>query len=149
MSRQRYWDFMVASHSSEHLFWLMNIQDACIIGLDLLGKWGTMVDVHGSTFCLRTKIIGFKEFSGKGPSLNNCVSDATKTPSKATRKTRAMGDSSVPLNPSKRFSALPPRSHTSPVARDCSSPHFTETGPAAIVRHSMLWKSCWREVVWS
>lgn len=77
--------------------------------------------------------MGFKAFDGKGPSRKNCISDATKTPPKATRKTRVVRDSNTSLNPSKRFSTLPP-SDTSPAARDCSSPHLTAAGQATIIR---------------
>ena len=31
--------------TTHHQFWLANIQDECILGLDLLEKWGAMVDV--------------------------------------------------------------------------------------------------------
>ncbi|KAI3373163.1 hypothetical protein L3Q82_006485 [Scortum barcoo] len=42
----------VAKRSVGHEFWLANIQDSCIIGLDLLSKLRAVVDVPGATLYL-------------------------------------------------------------------------------------------------
>ncbi|MEQ2238047.1 hypothetical protein ILYODFUR_029340 [Ilyodon furcidens] len=50
-------EFTVAGHSMEHCFWLETMQDAGIIGLDLLGKGGAVVDVPGSTLRLGMEVV--------------------------------------------------------------------------------------------
>ena len=40
---------MVGSQQMQHQFWLANIQDPCIIDLDLLDKWGAVVDGFRAT----------------------------------------------------------------------------------------------------
>ncbi|KAG1946508.1 interleukin-1 receptor accessory protein-like 1-A [Pimephales promelas] len=37
---------------TNHKFWLADIRDECIIGLDLLSHWGARVDVPGAALCL-------------------------------------------------------------------------------------------------
>ncbi|KAK0135812.1 hypothetical protein N1851_028309 [Merluccius polli] len=44
----------VASCSIDHQFWLANIQDPCIIELDLMTKWVATVDVPRSKLYLST-----------------------------------------------------------------------------------------------
>lgn len=54
----------VASHQVQHQFWLVNIQDSCIIGLDLLCKWGAVVDV--SILYLGTKTVALHKSNNSG-----------------------------------------------------------------------------------
>lgn len=38
---------VVGMSQTSHEFWLADIRDECIIGLDLLARWGACVDVSG------------------------------------------------------------------------------------------------------
>ena len=52
---------MVGGQQRQHQFWLANIQDPCIIGLDLLDKWGAVVDVSRATLALGTETMVLHE----------------------------------------------------------------------------------------
>ncbi|KAK2918386.1 hypothetical protein Q8A73_002757 [Channa argus] len=43
---------VVGAQQISHEFWLADIRDDCIVGLDLLARWGACVDVPGSAICL-------------------------------------------------------------------------------------------------
>ncbi|KAG1946509.1 thy-1 membrane glycoprotein [Pimephales promelas] len=43
---------VVGMSQTNHKFWLADIRDECIIGLDLLSHWGARVDVPGAALCL-------------------------------------------------------------------------------------------------
>ncbi len=42
---------------TRHAFWLADIRDECIVGLDLLAHWGACVDMPGAALCLRNKTV--------------------------------------------------------------------------------------------
>lgn len=54
---------MVGGQQRQHQFWLANIQDPCIVVLDLLGKWGAVVDVSRATLSLGTETMVLHESS--------------------------------------------------------------------------------------
>ncbi len=43
---------VVGMSQTHHEFWLADIRDECIVGLDLLAHWGACVDVPGAALCL-------------------------------------------------------------------------------------------------
>ena len=47
----------VAGRDMHHEFWLADIQDACIIGLDLLLCWGASVDVPRARLHLGSAVV--------------------------------------------------------------------------------------------
>ncbi|CAL8256483.1 unnamed protein product [Arctogadus glacialis] len=47
-----------------HEFWLADIRDSCIIGLDLLNRWGARVDMAGATITVGTETVALQ--SGRG-----------------------------------------------------------------------------------
>ncbi|KAL1254314.1 hypothetical protein QQF64_016543 [Cirrhinus molitorella] len=47
----------VGASQTGHEFWLADIRDDCIIGLDLLAHWGACVDVLEGKLCLRDKTV--------------------------------------------------------------------------------------------
>ncbi|KAK2919619.1 hypothetical protein Q8A73_001823 [Channa argus] len=48
---------VVGAQQISHEFWLADIRDDCIVGLDLLARWGACVDVPGSAICLGAETI--------------------------------------------------------------------------------------------
>ncbi|KAK2899767.1 hypothetical protein Q8A73_012896 [Channa argus] len=48
---------VVGAQQISHEFWLADIRDDCIVGLDLLARWGACVDVPGSSICLGAETI--------------------------------------------------------------------------------------------
>ncbi|KAK2898063.1 hypothetical protein Q8A73_014443 [Channa argus] len=48
---------VVGAQQISHEFWLADIRDDCIVGLDLLAHWGACVDVPGSAICLGAETI--------------------------------------------------------------------------------------------
>ncbi|XP_067358906.1 uncharacterized protein [Channa argus] len=48
---------VVGAQQISHEFWLADIRDDCIVGLDLLARWGACVDVPGSSICLSAETI--------------------------------------------------------------------------------------------
>ena len=53
----------VSGQQRRHQFWLANIQDPCIISLNLLGKWGSVVDMSRATLSLGTETMVLHEYS--------------------------------------------------------------------------------------
>ncbi|CAL8286729.1 unnamed protein product [Arctogadus glacialis] len=47
-----------------HEFWLADIRDSCIIGLDLLNRWGARMDMAGATITVGTETVALQ--SGRG-----------------------------------------------------------------------------------
>ena len=47
----------VSSNKLHHDFWLADIQDVCMIGLDLLDHWGAIMDVPGACLYLGSHTI--------------------------------------------------------------------------------------------
>ncbi|CAL8238599.1 unnamed protein product, partial [Lota lota] len=50
----------------EHEFWLADIHDLCIIGLDLLIRWGGRVDVSGAAITLGVETVALQFGEGHG-----------------------------------------------------------------------------------
>ncbi|KAK2889746.1 hypothetical protein Q8A73_018046 [Channa argus] len=48
---------VVGAQQISHEFWLADIRENCIVGLDLLARWGVCVDVPGSSICLGAETI--------------------------------------------------------------------------------------------
>ena len=59
----------ITTHTINHQFWLANIQDACIIGLDLLSELGAEVDVPMATLYLGMEAIALHTSSEGGPRI--------------------------------------------------------------------------------
>uniref|UniRef100_A0A3Q1J2D2 ribonuclease H n=1 Tax=Anabas testudineus TaxID=64144 RepID=A0A3Q1J2D2_ANATE len=57
----------VGEQEVSHEFWLADIRDDCIIGLDLLTRWGARVDVSGLALCFGTETVPLQ--SGRGGSI--------------------------------------------------------------------------------
>jgi hypothetical protein len=47
----------VADQEVMHEFWLAVIRDSCIIGLDLLTRWGVRVDMAGAAFTVGVETV--------------------------------------------------------------------------------------------
>ncbi|CAL8247239.1 unnamed protein product [Lota lota] len=58
----------------EHEFWLADIHDPCIIGLDLLIRWGARVDVSRAAITLGVETVALQSGPGKdmGPGDVDC-----------------------------------------------------------------------------
>lgn len=75
----------VADQQVDHKFWLAQIQDPCIIGLDLLAKWNAVVDVSRAELRLGTAVIPLQPAGEKGlrpaevlpAPAENAISEAT------------------------------------------------------------------------
>ncbi|KAK2917592.1 hypothetical protein Q8A73_004338 [Channa argus] len=66
---------VVGAQQISHEFWLADIRDDCIVGLDLLARWGACVDVPGSSICLGTETIPLRSGrSAAGESQRRCGS---------------------------------------------------------------------------
>ncbi|RXN05567.1 Retrovirus-related Pol poly from transposon [Labeo rohita] len=48
---------VVGMSQTSHEFWLADIRDECIVGLDLLAHWGARVDVPGAVLCLGNETV--------------------------------------------------------------------------------------------
>ncbi len=48
---------VVGTSQTRHEFWLADIRDECIVGLDLLAHWGARVDVPGAALCLGNETV--------------------------------------------------------------------------------------------
>ncbi len=48
---------VVGTCQTRHEFWLADIRDECIVGLDLLAHWGTRVNVPGAALCLGNETV--------------------------------------------------------------------------------------------
>ncbi|RXN34250.1 pleckstrin -like protein [Labeo rohita] len=48
---------VVGMSQTSHKFWLADIRDECIVGLDLLAHWGARVDVPGAVLCLGNETV--------------------------------------------------------------------------------------------
>ncbi|KAJ8346422.1 hypothetical protein SKAU_G00278230 [Synaphobranchus kaupii] len=55
----------VSGQEVSHKFWLADIADSCIIGLDLLKRWGACVDVSRASITLGTETVALKS----GPTM--------------------------------------------------------------------------------
>ncbi len=51
---------VVGMSQTRHEFWLANIRDECIVGLDLLAHWGACVDVPGAALCLGNETVSLR-----------------------------------------------------------------------------------------
>ncbi len=49
--------YTVVVGMTRHEFWLDDIRDECIVGLDLLAHWGARVDVPGAALCLGNETV--------------------------------------------------------------------------------------------
>lgn len=56
----------VSSHIVDHQFWVANIQGLCIVGLDLLTKWGVVVDVRRTTLYIGSQAIPLHTYGEAG-----------------------------------------------------------------------------------
>ena len=89
----------VAGHTINHTFWLASIQDPCIIGLDLLTKWGAVVDIHRTTLYLDSEAITLHPTCEKGLSQVASLLPNTQVPSIPSPPARIEGVSTSPLPP--------------------------------------------------
>lgn len=83
------------NQEAEHEFWLANIQDSCIIGLDLLSRWGAYVDVLRAAITLGGETVALQA----GQDKNTKVRDQ-----QASCQTAATSDS-MPGQPTNHTSA--------------------------------------------
>ncbi|KAG1957220.1 thy-1 membrane glycoprotein [Pimephales promelas] len=75
---------VVGMSQTNHEFWLADIRDECIIGLDLLSHWGARVDVPGAALCLDNETVPLRlgrSHHGKAP-----------TPKRHTRAAETQGE---------------------------------------------------------
>lgn len=89
----------VAGHTINHTFWLAPIQDPCIIGLDLLTKWGAVVDIHRTTLYLDSEAVTLHPTCEKGLSQVASLLLNTQVPSIPSPPARIEGISTSPLPP--------------------------------------------------
>ncbi|RVE60508.1 hypothetical protein OJAV_G00181480 [Oryzias javanicus] len=94
----------VGAHVSEHEFWLADIRDDCIIGLDLLGRWAC-VDVPQASLCIDSKVIQLR--LGRGSKKEQGSTAARRKPAQQRRRhwrsqklQRSHGVQIVPPDPS-------------------------------------------------
>ena len=66
MGKQAQMKGSVAGSAVHYKFWLANIPDSCIIGLDLLARWGAMVDVPGAWLFLGTEAMALHAVGSGG-----------------------------------------------------------------------------------
>lgn len=57
-----------------HKFWLADIRDPCIIGLDLLTRWGACVNVLGETITLGTEVVALQSGRAAPPPMPSIAS---------------------------------------------------------------------------
>lgn len=76
----------VANHSVGHKFWLANIQDPCIIGLDLLVKWGAVVDIPRATLYLGSEAIALHTAGEEGLRLTSLSPQESSPPSSMAKE---------------------------------------------------------------
>ncbi|KAJ8333826.1 hypothetical protein SKAU_G00411450 [Synaphobranchus kaupii] len=92
-----------------HEFWLADIADSCIIGLDLLKRWGACVDVSRASITLGTETVALQ--SGPTSPPHSHHSPASKQATPASHHTQAtITDHSAPARPLAR--PQPPACHT-------------------------------------
>ncbi|KAJ8352199.1 hypothetical protein SKAU_G00236750 [Synaphobranchus kaupii] len=70
----------VSGQEVSHEFWLADIADSCIIGLDLLKRWGACVDVSRASITLGTETVALQSVPQPDHSLAHHHQPATQQP---------------------------------------------------------------------
>ncbi|KAM6968624.1 retrovirus-related Pol polyprotein from transposon 412 [Tautogolabrus adspersus] len=105
-----------------HEFWLANIQDQCIIGLDLLTRWGAQVDVLRPAITLGTETVALQlgQKKKKRPKNQQASHEAAYTPSPASKPVTT--SSPAPPQPPTTSNSTPPQPATTPAAEPANLP---------------------------
>ncbi|KAJ8346684.1 hypothetical protein SKAU_G00280850 [Synaphobranchus kaupii] len=75
----------VSGQEVSHEFWLADIVDSCIIGLDLLKRWGACVDVSRASITLGMETVALQSGLTRKPARRAChLATAPKPPSLTT-----------------------------------------------------------------
>ncbi len=89
---------VVGTSRTCHEFWLADIRDECIVGLDLLAHWGARVDVPGAALCLGNETVPLRlgrsrhgEAAAPQPPPRHQCSPAP-APSRRTRAAETQGE---------------------------------------------------------
>ena len=114
-------------HVLVHKFWLANIRDPCIIGLDLLKRWRALVDVSKATITLGTETLALqsgrrKKKQPNGQRTSRQAAAALQAPSHCVSPS-ASTPTSVPAQPqpapaSSPEPAVPPSAETTEAIKD-------------------------------
>lgn len=83
MSRKKWLQVTVAGQAVHRPLWLASIQDSCIIGLDLLTRWGAM-DVSRATLLLGTQAVALRTTGEDEPLTRGAATSATPESTKCT-----------------------------------------------------------------
>ncbi|KAJ8337367.1 hypothetical protein SKAU_G00385870 [Synaphobranchus kaupii] len=70
----------VTGKEVSHEFWLADIADSCIIGLDLLKRWGACVDVSRASITLGTETVALQSGPTRKPARRACHLATTARP---------------------------------------------------------------------
>ncbi|XP_056900058.1 uncharacterized protein LOC130531902 [Takifugu flavidus] len=89
----------VANRTIDHEFWLADIQDPCIIGLDLLAKWEAVVDLPRTTLYLGSEAVTLHPTCEKGLRQAPSPQPSTRVPSMQPPPARVKGASTSSLPP--------------------------------------------------
>lgn len=80
---------VVGTNSVNHEFWLADITDECIVGLDLLAHWGARVDVPGVAIHLGAETVQLQV--GRGSQGQTPTPPAPPKPSRPTAPSHSQG----------------------------------------------------------
>lgn len=80
-----------ASHTIDHKFWLADIQDPFIIGLDLLAKWEAVLTLPRTTLYLGSEAVMLLHTGEKGLRQASSPGPNTRAPSMQSPPARVKG----------------------------------------------------------
>ena len=121
--------------TTHHQFWLANIQDECILGLDLLEKWGAMVDVSQAQLHLGADTVSLQATGNACQARQGFATSPTQaaplvqehrasTPARRRRRRRRQKQTSPHVQ------RVLPDTQTTPPAPPTSSPHHSQPSPS-------------------